>query len=252
MRPRAQGSHSRICTSVPQMPAAETRIKASFGPNSGSGQSRISRPGAGSALTMAFACAAAAERLMKAAELAYVDCEVAIPDAGKAWMAETMWRVRVGLGVMGVLPDKAELLSDHVNFLLDRHKDLTDEEIYKARKSVPGIEPVVAELFQKVDLLMTPTTAFTAHGATDPLIRVIDGKEAKAEPFGFLANACWLPSISIPAGIASDGMPVGLQINARRQRDDIVLRLARIFEQIQPWPRFAPGCDDGRDMPCKI
>jgi hypothetical protein len=27
---------------------------------------------------------------------------------------------------------------------------------------------------------------------------------------------------------------------ARRHRDDIVLRLARIFEQAHPWPRLAP------------
>jgi aspartyl-tRNA(Asn)/glutamyl-tRNA(Gln) amidotransferase subunit A len=51
-----------------------------------------------------------------------------------------------------------------------------------------------------------------------------------------LANACWNPSISIPAGMTSDGLPVGLQIVARRHRDDILLRLARIAELTMPWP----------------
>jgi Asp-tRNA(Asn)/Glu-tRNA(Gln) amidotransferase A subunit family amidase len=50
-----------------------------------------------------------------------------------------------------------------------------------------------------------------------------------------LANACWNPSISIPAGLTSDGLPVGLQVTARRHRDDILLRLARIYEEAHPW-----------------
>ena len=67
---------------------------------------------------------------------------------------------------------------------------------------------------------------------------VIDGRDASethAEPFGPIANVCWNPAISIPAGMTSDGLPVGLQIIARRHRDDVLLRLARIFEQTQPW-----------------
>ena len=33
----------------------------------------------------------------------------------------------------------------------------------------------------------------------------------------------------------SDGLPVGLQVTARRHRDDILLRLARIHELSSPW-----------------
>ena len=51
-----------------------------------------------------------------------------------------------------------------------------------------------------------------------------------------LANACWNPSISIPAGFTSAGLPVGLQVTARRHRDDVLLRLARIAELDSPWP----------------
>jgi aspartyl-tRNA(Asn)/glutamyl-tRNA(Gln) amidotransferase subunit A len=34
---------------------------------------------------------------------------------------------------------------------------------------------------------------------------------------------------------------VGLQVIARRHRDEIPLRLARIHEQANPWPRLAPS-----------
>jgi aspartyl-tRNA(Asn)/glutamyl-tRNA(Gln) amidotransferase subunit A len=57
-----------------------------------------------------------------------------------------------------------------------------------------------------------------------------------------LANLCWNPAVSVPAGLTGDGLPVGLQIIAHRHHDEIPLRLARILEQIHPWPRFSPMC----------
>jgi aspartyl-tRNA(Asn)/glutamyl-tRNA(Gln) amidotransferase subunit A len=47
--------------------------------------------------------------------------------------------------------------------------------------------------------------------------------------------------VSIPAGFTRDGRPVGLQVTTRRHRDDLALRLARIAEEQNPWPRTAPG-----------
>jgi Asp-tRNA(Asn)/Glu-tRNA(Gln) amidotransferase A subunit family amidase len=44
----------------------------------------------------------------------------------------------------------------------------------------------------------------------------------------------------VPAGITESGLPVGLHIMGPRLRDDIVLRLARVYEQARPWPRHAP------------
>jgi Asp-tRNA(Asn)/Glu-tRNA(Gln) amidotransferase A subunit family amidase len=96
----------------------------------------------------------------------------------------------------------------------------------------------VAEFFKDHDLLMSPATACRPYDAPLTTPQSIDGRdisETGVEPFGMLANACWNPSISIPAGLTSDGLPVGLQITARRHRDDILLRLARIWEQAQPW-----------------
>jgi aspartyl-tRNA(Asn)/glutamyl-tRNA(Gln) amidotransferase subunit A len=56
-----------------------------------------------------------------------------------------------------------------------------------------------------------------------------------------LANLCWNPAISVPAGMTSGGLPVGLQVVARRHHDEVPLRLARIWEQVAPWPRHAPA-----------
>ena len=62
---------------------------------------------------------------------------------------------------------------------------------------------------------------------------------AMSVPFTMLANLCWNPAASVPAGLTPDGLPVGLQIISRRHADEIVMRLSGIFEQTRPWPRLA-------------
>jgi Asp-tRNA(Asn)/Glu-tRNA(Gln) amidotransferase A subunit family amidase len=66
-----------------------------------------------------------------------------------------------------------------------------------------------------------------------------------AAPFEHIAftlpyNMSEQPAVSVPIGLASDGLPIGLQIAGRRHDDLTVLRLARAFERLrgpQPaWP----------------
>jgi aspartyl-tRNA(Asn)/glutamyl-tRNA(Gln) amidotransferase subunit A len=189
---------------------------------------------------------AAADKLIAAGHLNLVERDFSPSNAVRQWMVESLDRVITGLGVMGVWPDQSDQLSPGLVTLLKEFEGMetTREQVYQAHKALPGIEPVVAELFSHVDVLLSPTTACVAFGAEEPMPRTIAGKDAsetRAEPFGFLANACWLPSISVPAGISDAGLPVGLQITCRRHSDELVLRLARILEQTQPWPLLAPG-----------
>ena len=99
------------------------------------------------------------------------------------------------------------------------------------------LEEEVADLFEEIDILLTPTTAMAAYAAEGPLPMEIEGRDASRSgpvPFTMLANVCWNPAISVPAGLTQAGLPVGLQIMVRRHADDVALRLARILEQTRP------------------
>jgi Asp-tRNA(Asn)/Glu-tRNA(Gln) amidotransferase A subunit family amidase len=49
------------------------------------------------------------------------------------------------------------------------------------------------------------------------------------------------PSLSVPAGTCSNGLPFGLEVNGPRWRDDLVLAFADAWERERPWPQSAPG-----------
>ncbi|HYG72474.1 MAG TPA: amidase [Actinomycetota bacterium] len=49
------------------------------------------------------------------------------------------------------------------------------------------------------------------------------------------------PSLSLPGGMASNGLPFGFLVNGPRWRDDMVLAFGAAWERAHPWPAIAPG-----------
>jgi aspartyl-tRNA(Asn)/glutamyl-tRNA(Gln) amidotransferase subunit A len=183
--------------------------------------------------------AAAARRLIGAAGLVAVEEPFRPTNVLRHWAAINLHNIEQDFTEQGMLPDRFDELSDKVQFLLRRMRERTAEiDLKAAWNAIYQLERDAAAFFRHNDLLITPSTACPPYPAAQVSVDVIDGRDATesgVEPFGMLANVCWNPSISVPAGFTASGLPVGLQITARRHRDDVALRLARIWEQTQPW-----------------
>lgn len=83
--------------------------------------------------------------------------------------------------------------------------------------------------FEQVDVLVSPTTPTTAFAI---------GERADDPMAMYLADLCTIPSnlsgnaaISVPCGLAEDGLPVGLQIMAPVLADDRVYRVGAAVER---------------------
>jgi aspartyl-tRNA(Asn)/glutamyl-tRNA(Gln) amidotransferase subunit A len=186
---------------------------------------------------------AAAKELVAAAGLRDVGGEVALTDPVRTWLsagALDLW--------LSIEPDMWPKGAEDVTFYVRSSLEQTEAyPIPRYARTLGRKQQLVrdcARIFEEVDVLLCPTTAVPAFPAAGPPPMEIGGRQvatgAMATPFTMLANLCWNPAASVPAGLSREGLPIGLQIIAPRHRDDIVMRLARIFEQAKPWPRLAP------------
>jgi Asp-tRNA(Asn)/Glu-tRNA(Gln) amidotransferase A subunit family amidase len=92
----------------------------------------------------------------------------------------------------------------------------------------------LAALFEGVDVLLTPTTPAGPHGHHGPG----DGLNVSLT---WAFNLSGHPAISVPAGCAPDGLPVGLQLVGRHHEERLLLRLAAEVERLAPRPVPPPG-----------
>jgi aspartyl-tRNA(Asn)/glutamyl-tRNA(Gln) amidotransferase subunit A len=185
----------------------------------------------------------AAQELASAAGLALDDGPVHLTDAVKVWLSAGAMDMWLDLEP-GMWPGVADELTAYSRQSLESTEDWVISRFANVKRRRETLTLQAAALFEEIDVLLTPTTAVPAFAAAGPPRAVVDGQEvvgAMTTPFTMLANLCWNPAISVPAGLTSEGLPVGLQIVARRHADEIPLRLARILEQVRPWPRLAPA-----------
>ncbi len=194
---------------------------------------------------------AAAEITARAAGADLVDCDVHLTDPVRTWLtagALTLW---LEIDEDEHYPSRLDDVTRWVRTSLESTYDRPLRTLVKPLRRRLQLDQDCAAIFREVDILLTPTTAVPAFDAAGPPPTTIAGEDlterfgvaagAMSVPFTMLANLCWNPACSVPAGLSSEGLPVGLQIMGRRHHDHEVLRLARLFEQAAPWPRHAPA-----------
>ena len=93
--------------------------------------------------------------------------------------------------------------------------------------------------FEKVDVIVTPTSpapAFKLGEKTeDPL------KMYLTDIFTISANLAGIPAISVPCGITSGNLPVGLQIIGRHFDEESIFKIAYAYEQATEWHKKKPN-----------
>ncbi len=185
----------------------------------------------------------AAKALAEAAGLVLDDEPVVLTDPVQTWLSSGTVDLWLELEE-GMWPAVADDLTRYSRTVLEQTEKTPVPRVAVAARRRERLVADVARLFGEVDVVLSPTTAVPAFAAEGPPPDVIDGAPARplgasATPFTMLANLCWNPAVSVPAGRTGDGLPVGLQVMAARHQDEVPLRLARIWEQTSPWPRHA-------------
>lgn len=97
----------------------------------------------------------------------------------------------------------------------------------KAQKVRTLIRQDFDKVFSEVDLLITPTSPFSAFKVGEKKDDIL--AMYLADIFVAPAAVAGLPAISVPAGETKKGLPVGLQIIGNRLEEEKVLQLAKLI-----------------------
>lgn len=187
---------------------------------------------------------AAALDVAAAAGVELVDVDVRLTDPVATWLSAGAMSLWLSIMEHEHWPDRADDLTPYVRTALEATYDRPLRTLVNGYRRRLQLQQDMSDLFAEVDVLMTPTTAVPAFSAKGPPPEEIAGVAvgaAMSVPFTMLANLCWNPAVSVPAGLNSEGLPIGLQVIGRRHHDEVPLRFARLLELARPWPRHAPA-----------
>jgi len=123
-----------------------------------------------------------------------------------------------------------------------RGETISPAEVETCRHELEKVRRDIPQVFEQVDVLVTPTTAVVAPTISD---LEADPEELRARELGLLRNTrpfnVWgLPAISVPCGFTTTGLPVGMQIAGPHWQERRVLELAYAYEQATDWHNFEP------------
>ncbi len=94
------------------------------------------------------------------------------------------------------------------------------------------------QFMERFDLLVTPSVAVPAFEARPAGHTPLDPVSMLGwTPFSYPFNLTQQPACTIPCGLTSEGLPIGLQFVGPMFADALVLRAARAYEQRHPIPR---------------
>src|SRR5690606_1453937 len=126
-------------------------------------------------------------------------------------------------------------LAPTTRFALALGSELSSTDYLQAQRVRQRMMRRIDEIFQRVDLIVSPTCATPApliqgHDAyRDVLDTVLMGRLMR---FAQLFNLTGHPAISFPAGYTKEGLPVGIQFAGRWWAEADLLRMARAGEKL--------------------
>ena len=124
---------------------------------------------------------------------------------------------------------------------IERGKQASAAQYLKARRDVEMLRRNIGASFQKIDAVVTPTYEKPSETIAEVLKRAETDTPtpislSPRSPF----NVMGLPTISIPCGFTSKGLPIGMQISAAPWQEEKVLALAHAYEQATEWHKRRP------------
>jgi len=99
-----------------------------------------------------------------------------------------------------------------------------------AIKAREAIREELADVFKKVDIIITPTSPTLPFKFNEKMDNPV--AMYMADLFTVPANIAGVPAISIPSGLSKNNLPFGLHLMAPNFREDILFTIGKDFEKL--------------------
>ena len=141
-------------------------------------------------------------------------------------------------------PDWREDAKDTAIWNIERGFALTPDELLNSEQQRTKIYAAVSEFFQRHDVLVLPAAQVPPFQIDQEWVSEIDGVTLDTY-IDWMAVCCMitvtgLPTLSIPAGFNSAGLPIGVQLVGKPRGDLELLKIAHWFEQSTQFYRQRP------------
>jgi aspartyl-tRNA(Asn)/glutamyl-tRNA(Gln) amidotransferase subunit A len=164
------------------------------------------------------------------------------PHIGGDWVVGAGWRMACWLHDR--LPGNEDKIARFLLGMIREAENMTPARWEMAQRDRAKVVAWCAEIFEKFDLLVTPTAPYDPPSAKGPYAEETEGRKQTPDAIGAFTmpfNMSWNPAASVRAGLSRGGLPIGMQIVGPLHRDDLVLQAARAFERERPWHPNWPG-----------
>lgn len=124
---------------------------------------------------------------------------------------------------------------------LDMGAEVTPAEYQKAHKLRTECTEHFRRVFQNIDVLVCPSMSVPPHPVTpEMLYGPMETRPARFQKFTVPFNYNGAPTLSVPCGMNSEGLPLSIQFIGKELSEPLLLQVGHAYESATTWHTLHP------------